>query len=75
MGTDITLLLSFVLGKMCIMETTDGSRRREKIHHVGYREIRFGDEPVQYPTTLYFGESDVDGVDLVILKLIKIDEE
>jgi hypothetical protein len=74
MENNILNMLEEVLGKICIMETTDGSRRREVVHHIGYKEIQFGDVTLTYPIALFFDNSDVDGIYIVILKSIKIDE-
>jgi hypothetical protein len=67
-------LLKAVLGYICLVETTDGSIRRERIDHVGYKEIMFVGVMVRYPRVLYFSESDGDGVDLATLRSIKLDE-
>jgi hypothetical protein len=65
-------LVSQAVGRICKMETMEGSVRTERVLSVSFHEIRWGDEIVSLPKVLYFDATQNDGIDLAILRNIEI---
>jgi len=62
-----------LVGKRCSIETTDGSLRVELVRSVGYSVIQFGKKArARFPTTLFFDEMQVDGVELNVVEYIEV---
>lgn len=79
MGTGIDEVIREILGSKCEIVTKEEAIRIETIMSVGSRSFRFGDrdegEVITVPLTLFFDTSETDGVDLAMLKSIKILDE
>lgn len=73
MGTNINDALDSLVGKRCGFETRDGTIRTETVTSVKNQPIMLdGGVTAKYPVTIHFGHGEIDGVEVVSLKAIKV---
>lgn len=72
MGTFIEQALDSLVGKKCKFETTDGSIRTEKVVAIDYQKMEIAGKETVLPVSIRFDHQGYDGVELRIVKKIRL---
>lgn len=67
-------LLDELIGHRVVVETSDGSIRRGLLSRITGRQMQFAGTACEYPTTVYFDQSEVEGIDIRVIVSIRRDE-